>query len=266
MKKELHGRFTLFGHSESPLVFKEKVYLVPGGADTSVVALNRFSGKIEWICKANMEIPGYNSPSVITLPNRNIIITFTAYSFLGIDADTGKLLWQHAQDNVPVLERKPGNGDTHSNTAIYDNGFIYYIAGDGNCAVKLKLSQDGSQIEQVWRNKTIDNYMGGFVKIGEKIFTCTNSRKDLKCLDSNTGIATDSLKCGIGAVIAADNKLFYYNQKGEVSLINYLSGKLETVSTFKITKGTKEHFSHPVIDNGVFYIRRGNIVQAYLIK
>ncbi len=266
MKKDLHGRFTLFGHAESSLVDGDKVFLVPGGTDTSVVALNRYTGKIVWVCKAHNEVPGYNSPYLIRLKNRHIVVTFTAYSMLGIDAATGELLWTHDQDNIPVAERKPGNGDTHSNTVYYERGFIYYIAGDGNCAVKLQLSDDGKQITQVWRNKAIDNYMGGFVKVGNNIYTCLSEKRQLKCLDAATGMAVDSLKCGAGSIIWADSMLYYYNQRGEMNLVNPGPKNMIIEGTFKITAGTKEHFSHPVISHGVLYIRHGKALMAYDIR
>jgi len=266
MKKEMHGRFTLFGHAESSLVDGDKVFLVPGGADTSVVALNRYTGKIAWVCKGHNEVPGYNSPYLIRLKSRHIVVTFTAYSMLGIDAATGELLWTHDQDNIPVAVRKPGNGDTHSNTVYYEGGFIYYIAGDGNCAVKLRLSDDGKQITQVWRNKFIDNYMGGFVKVGNNIYTCLSEKRQLKCLDATTGEASDSLKCGAGSIIWADSMLYYYNQRGEVTLVNPGPKNMKIAGTFKITAGTKEHFSHPVIGHGVLYIRHGKALMAYDIR
>ena len=266
MIHEMHGRFTLFGHAESSLIDGDKVFLVPGGKDTNVVAMNRFTGKILWICKGQGEIPGYNSPYLIRLLNRDVLVTFTAYSMLGIDAGTGELLWVHPQDNIPVDERKPGNGDTHSNTVMYENGFIYYIAGDGNGAVKLELSADGKEIKQVWRDKTIDNYMGGFVKQGNNLYSCVSEKKQLKCLDAGTGMVTDSLKCGVGAIILADSLLYYYNQKGEVRLINPGQGKMTQEGFFKITAGTKEHFSHPVIHKGVLFIRHGNALMVYDIQ
>lgn len=58
--------------------------------------------------------------------------------------------------------------------------------------------------------------------------------------------------------------LYYYNDKGEVHLIDY-SGNLKDISSFKITKGSHEHFSHPVIDRGVLYIRHGEFLGAYKI-
>ncbi|MDP4291471.1 MAG: PQQ-like beta-propeller repeat protein [Bacteroidota bacterium] len=265
-QKDLHGQPTLHGHSESPLVDGDKVFVTPGGKDTNVVALNRFTGKIVWVSKGMGERPGYNAPLLIKLPQRNILVTLTAYHLLGLDAATGELLWKHEQDNTPLAERNPGYGDTHGNTVWYEKGFIYYIAGDGNGAVKLSLSADGRQIKQVWRNKTIDNFMGGFIKLDDRIYTCTSGRKDLKCIDANTGIVTDSLKVGTGTMIFADNMLYYYNQKGEVNLIKPAPEKMELVSTFKITKGALEHFSHPVISNGIFYLRHGKALMAYNIK
>ncbi len=265
-KNDLHGKLPMFGFSESPLIDGEKVFLTPGGKDTSVVAINRFTGKTIWVCKGNGEAPAYNSPVMIKLPARQVLVTFTAYAMLGVDAKTGELLWSHEQINTPLNKREPGNGDTHSNSIWYENGFIYYIAGDGNCAVKLELSKDGKQIKQLWRNPLADNFMGGFIKIDNRIYSCTNNRRDLKCLDANTGQYIDSLKMGIGNIISADKMLYYYNQKGDVSLISPDADKMKMISTFKITKGSAEHFSHPVIANGVYYIRHGKALMAYKIK
>ena len=76
----------------------------------------------------------------------------------------------------------------------------------------------------------------------------------------------DSLKVGVGTLICADKMLYYYNQKGEVNLINPNAAKMQLVSTFKITKGALEYFSHPAISKGVFYIRHGKALMAYNIK
>ncbi len=263
MIHDLHGRFTLFGHAESSLIDGDNVFLVPGGKDTNVVAMNRFTGKIIWVCKGMGEIPGYNSPYLVRLASRSVLVTFTAYSLLGIDAQTGELLWVHSQDNIPVAERKPGNGDTHSNTILYEDGFIYYVAGDGNGAVKLALSADGKNISQEWRNRAIDNYMGGIVKEGNCLYSCLSEKKRLVNIDTESGKASDTLKCGTGSIIMADSMLYYYNQKGEVWLVAPGKGKMAQAGFFKVTAGTKEHFSHPVICNGVLYIRHGNVLLAY---
>jgi hypothetical protein len=182
---------------------------------------------------------------------------------MGFDINTGNLLWAQEQDNYTPDKRIPGNGDTHSNTVLYDKGSIYYVAGDGNCAVKLKLSDDGAGITEVWRNKRFDSYMGGIVKIDDWIYGCGTATPDLRVIKASTGVLTDSLKIGSGAVIAADNMLYYYTQKGDMILLSYSQGKIEKVSTFRIKKGNLQHFSHPVINKGVLYQRHGNTLMAF---
>ncbi len=264
-KTDLHGVSPMHGHSESPLVDGDMVFFTPGGTDTNVVALNRFTGKIIWVCKGRGERPGYNSPLLVKYGDRTIIAVFTAYSLLGIDAKNGELLWVNEQVNTPTAERKPGNGDTHSNTVWYEDGSIYYVAGDGNGAVKLALENKGKTVREVWRNPSVDNYMGGFIIQGEKIYTCSDSRKSLLTLDTKTGLILDSLKCGTGAIIFDNRFLYYYNQKGNIYLINPGKGKMEIASFYRVPKGTREHFSHPVIFRGMLYIRHGKALMAFNI-
>jgi hypothetical protein len=90
--------------------------------------------------------------------------------------------------------------------------------GDGNCGVKLTLSKDGTRITQNWRNAGFDSYMGGIVKIGDFIYGCGTAKNDIRSINVNSGLITDSLRVGSGALITADNKLYYYNQKGELIL------------------------------------------------
>src|SRR5680860_497596 len=46
--KDLGGRASEFGYSESVVVDDKKVYCFPGGAETNMAALDRFTGKTIW--------------------------------------------------------------------------------------------------------------------------------------------------------------------------------------------------------------------------
>jgi outer membrane protein assembly factor BamB len=263
LEADFNGQLPLHGHSEAALVVGDNIFWTPGGKENNVVALNRFTGKLIWSNKGFGERSAYNPPKLIELPSKKILVTFSAYHLMGLDIMTGELLWSHEQDNYPIDKRIPGNGDTHSNTVLYESGSIYYTAGDGNCGVKLSLSADGSKITQAWRNKGFDSYMGGVVKIGDYLYGSGTVKPDLRAINANTGVLTDSLKIGSGAVISADNMLYYYTQKGDMILLNCNQGKLGKVSSFRIKEGTAQHFSHPVINNGVLYQRHGNVLMAF---
>lgn len=263
---DFQGIYPRFGHSEAALIGGDKVFWTPGGKEHNVVALNRFSGDLIWSCKGFGERSGYNPGNIIELPKRKIFVTFSAYHLMGIDAETGEILWSQEQDNTPIDKREPGIGDTHSNGVIYEDGYIYYAAGDGNCGVKLNLSDDGSKITEVWRNAGFDSYMGGIVKIGNYLYGSGTSKNEIKSIDADTGILCDSLKIGFGTIIAADNMLYYFNQRGQLLLLSYANGKMKQESMFKIEHGTRENFSHPVIKNGILYQRHGNALMAFDIR
>lgn len=108
--------------------------------------------------------------------------------------------------------------------------------------------------------------MNGVVRIGNKIYGTPHRQMYLKALDMKTSHVTDSIKMFRGSTIAADGMLYVFTEKGEVNLINPKPEGMQLVSTFKVTKGTKEFFTHPVIHNGVLYIRHGEALMAYSIK
>ena len=104
------------------------------------------------------------------------------------------------------------------------------------------------------------------IKLGDKFFIGAGGRsKDLLMLDANTGQILDSLETGNGSVIYADGMLYTYaHRNGRVCLVDPLNFDIK--GSFKVKKGTKEHFSHPVIKNGILYIRHGKALLAYDIK
>ena len=104
--------------------------------------------------------------------------------------------------------------------------------------------------------------MGGFIKLGDQLFTSTK-KKRLVCIDTKTGSVTDSLGVIKGSLIYADKYFYCYNETGEVKLVSFVDNKLNEISKFRLDKGTKEHFSHPVIASGTMYIRHGKALLAY---
>ncbi|MGQ7869116.1 PQQ-binding-like beta-propeller repeat protein [Sunxiuqinia sp. sy24] len=266
MVTDLEGTFPRFGFSQALVVNNEWVYCQPGGEQHNVVALNRFSGELVWSRSCLGKRPGYNSPLLFEWGEKKMLATFSAYHLLGLDAETGQLLWSHEQTNTKPEERSLGKGDTHANTILFDEGFIYYSAGDGNCGVKLKLNEDGTTIEQLWQNSELDNYMGGLILANNHLYASSHRQNQFIAIDCETGAQTDSLKIGRGTTIQADGMIYFYSNKGTVSLLEATAEGLKTRSSFKLKKGSKEHFAHPVIHNGLLYLRHGNYLGVFQIQ
>jgi outer membrane protein assembly factor BamB len=120
--EDFGGILPYHGYSEAPAVDGDQVFCTPGGNEHNVVALNRYTGVVVWSCKGMGERMAYNPGNIIQLPSRKLYVTFSAYNLMGIDTQTGELLWTHPQDNTPVEKREPGIGDTHSNNVVYEMG------------------------------------------------------------------------------------------------------------------------------------------------
>jgi len=60
--------------------------------------------------------------------------------------------------------------------------------------------------------------------------------------------------------------MFYiYSERGDVGLVLPNPKKFEVVSSFKMTKGSAQHWAHPVIKDGRLYIRHGNVLMVFNI-
>ena len=257
MLKDLHGVNVRFGYTESPLIDDERLFCFPGGKDTNIVALNRFTGQLIWKSKGMADSAAYSSPAMIRLPGKKIVVTLMIHHIIGVDAATGELLWSQKMERT---------NDIHGNTPIYENGYIYCDDRGGNGIVKLELSTDGRSVREVWRNFKAGNIQGGSIKTGKYLYGSRYRPGRFESIDAETGEVADSAKFNCGSTIFADNMLYCYNDQGVMGLIRPDQGKLQIISSFKVTEGTKEHFAHPVIHDGILYIRHGTVLLAYDIS
>jgi hypothetical protein len=87
------------------------------------------------------------------------------------------------------------------------------------------------------------------------------------CIDATSGqILYSSDKFGDGNIIMADGMFYCYSEKGEIALVSANPSSFNVISKFQVPLGTDQHWSHPVISNGRFYVRHGNSLMAYNLK
>jgi len=138
----------------------------------------------------------------------------------------------------------------------------------------LRLNVDATKADLVWRNDDLDTHHGGFVLVDGVIYGSNwinNGSGNWVAVDWNTGETKFDTPWpggkGKGSIIAADDMLYCYDERrGTVGLIRPNPEKFDVVSEFRITKGVGPHWAHPVIHEGVLYIRHGNALMAFKIK
>ena len=261
-KKDFMGEFSgeniRWGVTETVVVDDKNVYATPGGKENNVVAVDKISGEFVWTSKGLGEKSAYCTPLLITHNGMKKLITMTENHIMAFNADNGTMLWSYEQKN---------QWSVHANTPIYDDGGLLCFSGYGKGAVRLQLGSNNNAVSLVWENKEFDSRMGGAVLINGYVYGSGDKAREWRCLDWKTGVEKwVSKEIGKGVVVAADNKLYLYSEKGELALVRATPDKFELLSTAKVELGTETHWAHPVIFNGILYIRHGDTLIAYKIK
>jgi len=255
---DFDGGNITWGVTESVVVDGDRVFVSPGGKINNVVALNRFTGNLIWSCAGLGELSAYNTPLLINLQTRQLLVVMMASNILGIDASDGKLLWNYEQ---------PNKYSVHANTPIYHDGSLLCISGYGKGSVKLKLAEDGSSVTKEWFSTDLDNRMGGAVLIDGYIYGTGDANSKLTCVDWKTGETKyKSEEVYKGVVIASGNKLIVYSEKGDLLLAEANPTAYKPISKTKVELGLAQHWAHPVINKGILYLRHGNVLIAYKIS
>jgi len=252
------GKNIQWGYTESLLIDGDKLFCTPGGKTNNVMALNRMTGVTIWNCAGLGELSAYCTPLLINLPARQLLVTHTASHVLGIDATNGKLLWS---------SEHPNQWSVHPNTPIYHDGGLFVFSGYGQGGEKLKLSVDGSSATKEWEIKSFDSRMGGAVLIDGFLFGSGDNGRSWQCLDWKTGEQKySSTEVAKGVIIAANKNLIGYSEKGELFMAEANPSGLKIISKTKVNLGTEQHWAHPVISQGILYLRHGDTLIAYKIS
>jgi outer membrane protein assembly factor BamB len=258
MAKEYGGKAPQWAYNESFAIDGDKIFITPGGPGHTIVALNRLTGAEIWSANVKNDISAYCSPLIVKIPGRTLLVTHIASDIVGVDANTGKVLWTYPH---------PNQWSVQANTPIYFDGALFCFSGYGQGGVKLKLSPDGSSVSPEWTTKFLDNRIGGAVLVNGYLYGSGDNNRFWMCLDWKTGeMKYKAPGLANGTVISADGMLYGYTEKGELFLAKADPTTWKVISQSKVTLGTTQHWAHPVISGGNLLIRRGSALMAYRIK
>jgi outer membrane protein assembly factor BamB len=189
----------------------------------------------------------------------------------GVDASNGEILWKvsHGKSNDPNMAQWDLIKCT---TPLCKDGMVYVTGGYDTGGMMIKIASDGKNANVVWTDSNLDNHHGGVVLVDGYIYGSNwinNNNGNWCCIDWKTGkkMWEEHWKTK-GSIISAEGMLYLYEEKnGNVGLLKVNPEKFELVSSFKVTKGNAGPFwAHPVIHDGILYIRHTNALMAYNIK
>ena len=268
MNKGTYGRW---GIAESLLIDGNKIFFSPGGPETMTIALNKANGNVIWRSASLNDKPGYVSPILINYAGKRVIINVSLGHVFGTDASNGEILWNvsHDQSSNPDMRKWELIKCT---TPLYKDGMVYVTGGYDTGGMMIKIADDGKSAKVEWTDLVLDNHHGGVVLVNGYIYGSNwlnNKDGNWCCIDWKTGKKmweeTWNTK---GSIISAEGMLYIYDERnGNVGLVKATPEKFDLISSFKVTPGSTGPFwAHPVIHNGILYLRHTNVLMAYNIK
>jgi outer membrane protein assembly factor BamB len=269
--EEYKATFSLWGVAESPIIINDKFIVSPIGEKTTTIALNKHTGETIWESKCLNDSLAYVSPILVNYANKNIIVNVSASNIYGVDASDGKMLWNFKYFDVKTPEWHPRAPIINCVTPLYNEGYVYVTSGYNHAGAMLKLSEDASSVELMWSDTILDTHHGGVVKVGDYIYGSNwinNAKGNWCCINWKTGQANFETEWETkGSIIANDGMLYCYDEKkGNLALVKANPEKFEIISSYKIPYGRGPYWSHPVIKDGIIYVRHGNALMAYDLK
>lgn len=269
LRKEFAGQPHEWAYAESPLVDGAVVVVTPGGAQATIVALNKKTGAVVWKSAVPGADPaGYASAIVVQGGGRKQYVQFLSKGMVGVDAKTGEFLWRFKE-----VVKGPAQAFTPVARGAYVYGGALSIGGG---LVRLKPDNGGVAAEQVYFERGLPNGFGGAVLVGDYLYGTQISGRGLVAVEFTTGkIRWKTESIGTGSVAYADGHLYLHDENGDCVLVEATPEGYHEKGRFtppnpprKKQAGqlAEKAFAYPVIANGRLYIRDLRTLWAYDIK
>jgi outer membrane protein assembly factor BamB len=264
LRKEFGGQPGQWAYSESPLIDGDVLVVTPGGAQATLVALNKNNGSVIWTSAVPGGDPaGYASAIVVQAAGYRQYVQFLDKGVVGVDAGTGRFLWRYAE---------PGKGPANMPTPVARDAYVYAAASRvGGGLASLKATLDGVVAEQVYYTRGLPNSVGGAVLLDDVLYGTTN--EGLVAAEFTTGkVKWQAESIGGGSIIYADGHLYLHGENGDVALLEATpkgyreKGRFTPPDQPKHRNAMEKAWPYPVAANGRLYIRDLDTLWCYKIK
>ena len=234
-------------HAFSPLVDGGNVIFHVGGNDKgALTAFDLNTGAVRWTWTGDG--PGYASPIVATFDGVRQIITPTQVKIVGVDANTGALLWER-----PMVHQFTSN----SITPIV-SGQTVIVAGTGPLFA-FAVARRGGQwtTEQIWENTELPLRYTTPVVAGDTLFGLSSRNSgQYYAMDARTGKTlwtSDGRQAAHASMARAGDLLFSLESDGELVIARNSQAAFEPVRRYKVS--ANETWAQPAITGNRVFVK-----------
>jgi len=269
-KEDYKIKTPLWGFAGNPLVDGNKLICLAGGSNSTVVALNKNTGKEIWRALSAKE-PGYSSPVIFQAGGVRQLIVWHPESVNSLDPETGKVYWT-LKSSQPVrsgmtIPTPRKLDDMLFLTCFYNGSWMLHLDSSKPAASTIWESQRVSEKNTDALHSTLstpfleDGYIYGVCSYGQ-----------LRCLKADTGeriwetlSATTAdgkeTRWANAFIIKNHDRFFLFNEKGDLIIARLTPKGYEEISRAHVIDpansdpGRPVVWSHPAFANRRIYAR-----------
>ena len=241
LAKDLAVDVPMWGFASSPYIEGDLLIL---NAGLHGLALNKATGLTVWA--TGKGAAGYSSAVPFVSEGRRAVAFLAAKEVVALEAETGKLLWQHPWKT---------EYDVNAADPVIESGKVFISSSYGSGCALVQFNPLPPR--EVWRNKNMQSHFNSVVLLDGFLYGVDGEAgkpASLKCLDWQTGDVKWSQKgLGLGALTAADGKLIIVSEKGELVIAEATPAAFKPLARAQVLGG--KCWTTPVLSDGRVYAR-----------
>ena len=246
-----------WGFAASPLVVDDLVVVHTGGAEKALVAYALDTGEPRWF--ADIEGVSYSSAHLATIAGVRQLLILTGEGAAGVAPETGEVLWNHAW---PM----GGGGSRIVQPAFTDNGDLLIGTGFGMGLQRVTVERSGGgwSTREHWTSRGLKPYFNDFVVHRGHAFGFDGKIMAAVNLESGDR-AWKGGRYGHGQILLLPDQelMIVLAENGDLALVRADTAAFDEVTRIPAIEG--KTWNHPVLVDGVLFVRNGEEMAAFRI-
>ncbi len=249
------GTFLMHGYAASPLLYKDKVIVAVGGDGHGLMAFKLDGGGIAW--GGGDYKNSYSSPILIDLDGQPQIVALMAEEVVGMNPDSGEVLWTHAHKN---------QWSTNCVTPLWLPGNVLLITTEGTAgtrALQLARSQDKTEVKELWAHTKLRVMHSNLIADGDFVLGSSGDRGAMFLVACNykTGeILFKQRGFKKTNIVGGEGRYLILDEDGELALAKRGEQELVIASRAKVLG--QRAWTAPTVVGGRAYLRDSTNVMA----
>jgi outer membrane protein assembly factor BamB len=264
-KKDYHIQTPMWGFAANPLLDGRRLICLAGGSNSTVVALDKGTGREVWRALSAKE-PGYCSPVIIKAGGARQLIVWDPESVNSLNPVSGKVYWS-LPSSAPIragmtIATPRQMGDDLFLTCFYNGSWMLQLDKDRPAATTLWQSQRVSEKNTDALHSTLstpfleDGYIYGVCSYGQ--LRCLKAATGERLWESLAATTADGkeVRWGNAFIVKQSDRFFLFNEKGDLIIARLTPQGYQELSRAHIVDAANRDTGRPVVWSHPAFARR----------